>query len=47
MFFADFIVQELLKPLKNAVPWLQEIFTWEKPIVTVAVLAACLIITYM
>ncbi|CAJ2672035.1 unnamed protein product [Trifolium pratense] len=41
------VLTELLKPLQNAVPWLQKIFTWEKPIATVAVLAASLIITYM
>ncbi|CAI8605884.1 unnamed protein product [Vicia faba] len=39
--------EELLKPLKNVVPWLQEIFTWERPIHTLVVLAASLIITYM
>ncbi|KAJ1409103.1 hypothetical protein SESBI_22994 [Sesbania bispinosa] len=41
------VLTELLKPLKNVVPWIQEIFTWERPIITCAVLAACLIITYM
>ncbi|GAU23982.1 hypothetical protein TSUD_327830 [Trifolium subterraneum] len=41
------VLTELLKPLQNAVPWLQKIFTWEKPIATVAVLALSLIITYM
>ncbi|KAL5171754.1 hypothetical protein HKD37_16G044658 [Glycine soja] len=41
------VITELLKPLKNAVPWFQEIFTWERPIITLAVLAASLMITYM
>ncbi|XP_039684090.1 uncharacterized protein [Medicago truncatula] len=41
------VLTELLTPLKNVVPWLQEIFKWEKPMVTIAVLAASLIITYM
>ncbi|CAK8542877.1 unnamed protein product [Lathyrus sativus] len=41
------VLTELLKPLQNVVPWLQEIFTWERPINTLAVLAASLIITYM
>ncbi|XP_058740104.1 uncharacterized protein LOC131612324 [Vicia villosa] len=41
------VLTELLKPLKNVVPWLQEIFTWERPVNTLAVLAASLIITYM
>ncbi|XP_061343326.1 uncharacterized protein LOC133289413 [Gastrolobium bilobum] len=41
------VLTELLKPLKNVVPWFQEIFTWERPIITLAVLAASLIITYM
>ncbi|KAK7315547.1 hypothetical protein VNO77_34098 [Canavalia gladiata] len=41
------VLMELLKPLKSAVPWFQEIFTWERPITTLAVLAASLITIYM
>ncbi|KAK7286573.1 hypothetical protein RJT34_21659 [Clitoria ternatea] len=41
------VLMELLKPCKNVVPWLQEVFTWERPIVTLTVLAASLMITYM
>ncbi|XP_027351133.1 uncharacterized protein LOC113862232 [Abrus precatorius] len=41
------VLTELLKPLKNVVPWFQEIFNWERPIFTLAVLAASLLITYM
>ncbi|XP_057440561.1 uncharacterized protein LOC130732555 [Lotus japonicus] len=41
------VLTELLKPLKNVVPWVKKIFTWERPIDTLAVLAASLIITYM
>ncbi|KAL2320496.1 hypothetical protein Fmac_029465 [Flemingia macrophylla] len=41
------VLTELLKPVKNVVPWFQEILTWEKPINTLAVLAASLMITYM
>ncbi|KAG4915693.1 hypothetical protein JHK87_053250 [Glycine soja] len=41
------VITELLKPLKNVVPWFQEIFTWERPIITLAVLAASLMIIYM
>ncbi|KAK7336285.1 hypothetical protein VNO77_16821 [Canavalia gladiata] len=41
------VLLQLLKPLKDVVPWVQEIFTWARPIITVAVLAAALMITYM
>lgn len=41
------VITELLKPLKNVVPWFQEILTWERPIITLAVLATSLMITYM
>ncbi|XP_028766879.1 uncharacterized protein LOC114724651 [Neltuma alba] len=41
------VLMELLKPLKRAVPWFQEIFTWQRPMVTLTMLAASLIITYM
>ncbi|KAK7396136.1 hypothetical protein VNO78_16928 [Psophocarpus tetragonolobus] len=41
------VITELLKPLKNVIPWCQEIFTWERPIISLSVLAASLIITYM
>lgn len=41
------VITELLKPLKHVVPWFQEIFTWERPIITLAVLAASLMIIYM
>ncbi|RDX64544.1 hypothetical protein CR513_56886 [Mucuna pruriens] len=41
------VIMELLKPLKNVVPWVQDIFTWERPVITLAVFAASLMITYM
>ncbi|KAF7819254.1 DUF639 family protein [Senna tora] len=41
------VLMELLKPLKRVVPWVQEIFTWQRPMTTLTVLAASLIITYM
>ncbi|TKY62873.1 hypothetical protein E2542_SST12738 [Spatholobus suberectus] len=41
------VLTELLKPLKNVAPWFQEIFSWERPIITLAVLATSLMITYM
>ncbi|XP_020207110.1 uncharacterized protein LOC109792139 [Cajanus cajan] len=41
------VLTELLKPFKNVVPWFQEIFTWKRPMNTLAILAASLMITYM
>ncbi|XP_054787114.1 uncharacterized protein LOC129293267 [Prosopis cineraria] len=41
------VLMELLKPLQRVVPWFQDIFTWQKPMVTLTVLAASLIFTYM
>ncbi|KAE9599654.1 hypothetical protein Lal_00046332 [Lupinus albus] len=44
---AVLVLTELLKPLKSLVPKFQEIFTWERPRNTLAVLAISLIITFM
>ncbi|KAK7290663.1 hypothetical protein RIF29_05241 [Crotalaria pallida] len=41
------VLTELIKPLKSVIPKFQQIFTWERPRNTLAVLAASLIITYM
>ncbi|XP_047165616.1 uncharacterized protein LOC124834856 isoform X1 [Vigna umbellata] len=41
------VITELLKPLKIVVPWCRQIFSWERPLLTLAVLAASLVITYM
>ncbi|ESW33977.1 hypothetical protein PHAVU_001G114200 [Phaseolus vulgaris] len=41
------VITELLKPLKIVVPWFRQIFSWERPLLTLVVLAASLMITYM
>ncbi|XP_042939907.1 uncharacterized protein LOC122275044 isoform X3 [Carya illinoinensis] len=41
-----FIFKELLTPPRSAVLWFQEILTWERPAITLMVLAATLIMIY-
>ncbi|PIA54097.1 hypothetical protein AQUCO_00900577v1 [Aquilegia coerulea] len=40
------VLMELLSPLKNVVPWCQQILAWDRPVVTLLVFSATLIITY-
>ncbi|XP_048320782.2 uncharacterized protein LOC107432758 isoform X2 [Ziziphus jujuba] len=40
------VLIELLKPLKNLLPLLQEVVMWERPAATLSVTSAALIITY-
>ncbi|KAL6272100.1 hypothetical protein ACE6H2_022792 [Prunus campanulata] len=40
------IFLELLRPLRNSVPWFEEVLTWERPSTTLVVIAAALIVTY-
>ncbi|XP_030927533.1 uncharacterized protein LOC115953854 [Quercus lobata] len=40
------VFMELLKPLKGVLLWFEEIFTWERPVTTLVVFAATLLITY-
>ncbi|PON94289.1 hypothetical protein TorRG33x02_100270 [Trema orientale] len=40
------VLIELLKPLKNVLPLFQEILMWERPAITLSVMAAALMIAY-
>ncbi|GFZ09318.1 ArgH [Actinidia rufa] len=40
------VLMELLKPLKNVVPWFQEILTWQRPATAVVVIATSLVVIY-
>ncbi|GMP98339.1 hypothetical protein CsSME_00046270 [Camellia sinensis var. sinensis] len=40
------VLMELLKPLKNVLPWFEEVLTWQKPATTVIVIATSLLIVY-
>ncbi|TQE06110.1 hypothetical protein C1H46_008306 [Malus baccata] len=40
------IFLELLRPLRNSVPWFEEVLMWERPSTTLTVVAATLIVTY-
>ncbi|KAJ6384118.1 hypothetical protein OIU78_027431 [Salix suchowensis] len=37
---------ELLKPLKNVVPWFQDVISWRRPAITLTMIAASLVIIY-
>ncbi|KAH7855110.1 hypothetical protein Vadar_021343 [Vaccinium darrowii] len=43
---SSLVLMELLKPLKNVVPWFQEILTWQKTATTVFVMATSLLVVY-
>ncbi|XP_062113593.1 uncharacterized protein LOC133824653 [Humulus lupulus] len=40
------VLMELLKPVKNLLPWFQEILMWERPVATLNVMASALMIAY-
>ncbi|KAJ8771717.1 hypothetical protein K2173_026894 [Erythroxylum novogranatense] len=40
------VLMELLKPLKSLMPWFEEVTSWERPITTLTVLMAVLLIIY-
>ncbi|KAG5232854.1 hypothetical protein IMY05_013G0060900 [Salix suchowensis] len=40
------ILMELLKPLKNVVPWFQDVISWRRPAITLTMIAASLVIIY-
>ncbi|OWM91188.1 hypothetical protein CDL15_Pgr000131 [Punica granatum] len=40
------VLMELLKPLKGAIPRLQETLTWERPLTTLAVLCSTILVLY-
>ncbi|KAM1332338.1 hypothetical protein TB2_008249 [Malus domestica] len=40
------IFLELLRPLRNSVPWFEEVLMWERPSTTLTVVAATLVVTY-
>ncbi|XAR64865.1 hypothetical protein NMG60_11008747 [Bertholletia excelsa] len=40
------VLVKLLKPIKDVLPWFQEILRWERPVITAAVLATSLLIIY-
>ncbi|XP_008367282.2 uncharacterized protein [Malus domestica] len=37
---------ELLRPLRNSVPWFEEVLAWERPSTTLTVVSVALIVTY-
>lgn len=40
------IMQELLKPVKSVLPWFQETLSWERPVTTLTLIAATVLIVY-
>nr|XP_043611924.1 uncharacterized protein LOC122583604 [Erigeron canadensis] len=40
------VLMELVKPLKNALPWFQEVIQWERPVSTVMVIGFTLLVVY-
>ncbi|KAI3791645.1 hypothetical protein L2E82_05504 [Cichorium intybus] len=40
------VLMELMKPLRNALPWFQDVYEWKRPATTIIVMATSLIIVY-
>ncbi|XP_052302179.1 uncharacterized protein LOC7489690 isoform X2 [Populus trichocarpa] len=40
------VLMELLKPLKNVVPWFQDVISWRRPATTLTMIVASLVIIY-